>query len=102
MTAPIEPISAALPALPMPSLTPATGAAGSGEDFAAKLAEGLQHVQDLQNRASDLAVQAATGTLTDVHDYTIASTEAGLAVQLTTAIRNKAVEAFQEIMRMQA
>jgi flagellar hook-basal body complex protein FliE len=79
------------------------GASGPGAaDFASKLAEGLQHVQDLQNRSSDLAVQAATGKLTDVHDYMIASTEAGLATQMTVAVRNKAVEAFQEIMRMQA
>ncbi|MEV1288092.1 flagellar hook-basal body complex protein FliE [Micromonospora sp. NPDC049679] len=102
MTAPISAISAALPIIPTPSLTPATGAAGSGEDFATRLAEGLQEVQALQDKASDLGVKAATGSLTDVHDYTIASTEAALAVQLTVAVRNKAVEAFQEIMRMQA
>jgi flagellar hook-basal body complex protein FliE len=102
MTAPIAAISAALPAIPTPSLTPPTGAVGSGEDFATRLSQGLQEVQAMQDKASDLAVQAATGSLTDVHDYTIASTEAGLAVQLTVAIRNKAVEAFQEIMRMQA
>jgi len=103
MTAPIGPISATLPAIPAPQPLAVPGtAAGSGEDFASKLAQGLQEVQNLQDRASELAVQAATGTLTDVHDYTIAATEAGLAVQLTTAIRNRAVEAFQEIMRMQA
>lgn len=75
---------------------------GSGGDFATKLAEGLDYVQGLQNKTSDLAVQAATGSLTNVHDYMIASAESGIATQLTVAVRNRAVEAFQEIMRMQA
>ena len=64
--------------------------------------KGLDNVQQLQNKSDDLAVQAATGSLTDVHDYMIASTEASLATQLTVAVTNKAVAAFNDIMRMQA
>ena len=75
---------------------------GGGEDFASKLAEGLQHVQGLQDKTNELSVQAATGSLADAHEYMIASAESGLATSLTVAVRNKAVEAFQEIMRMQA
>ena len=80
-------------------VTPKVGAA-TGGDFASKLAEGLQHVQDLQNKTSDLSVQAATGTLADAHDYMIASNEAALATEMVVTIKNKAVEAFNEIMRM--
>ena len=39
--------------------------------------------------------------LQSIQDYTIASTEAQLLTQLTVAVRNKAVEAFNDIMRMQ-
>jgi flagellar hook-basal body complex protein FliE len=78
-----------------------TGGTG-GTDFASALASGLGQVQNAQTKADDLAVKAATGSLTDVHDYMIASTEASLATQLTVAVRNKALDAFNEIMRMQA
>ncbi|MGW4945230.1 flagellar hook-basal body complex protein FliE [Actinoplanes sp. NPDC004185] len=75
---------------------------GPNTDFAGMLSKGLESVQASQSKASDLAVQVANGTLQDPAQYTMASTEAALGLQLTMAIRNKAVEAFQEIMRMQA
>lgn len=86
------------------TLEPTTTATSStnGADFASMLAGGLQKVEAAQDKADNLAVQAATGTLADVHEYTIAANEAQLATQLTTAVRNKAIEAFNEIMRLQA
>ncbi|HVQ93252.1 MAG TPA: flagellar hook-basal body complex protein FliE [Mycobacteriales bacterium] len=71
-------------------------------NFAAQVGQGLNTLQQAQTKADDLAVQAATGDLLDVHDYMIAATEASLTTQLTVAVRNKAVDAFNEIMRMQA
>ena len=75
---------------------------GPNTDFAGMLSKGLESVQASQNKASDLSVQVANGTLQDPAQYTMAATEASLGLQLTMAVRNKAVEAFQEIMRMQA
>jgi flagellar hook-basal body complex protein FliE len=74
------------------------GAAGAG--FGSAIASALEGVQGLQSKSDGLAVQAATGDLTDVHDYMIASNEAKVATELTVAVRNKAVEAFNEIMRL--
>jgi flagellar hook-basal body complex protein FliE len=71
-----------------------------GSDFGSLLTEGLSRLEGLHDRADQLAVRAATGDLSSLHDYTITATEAGVATQLTTAVRNKALEAFQEIMRM--
>jgi flagellar hook-basal body complex protein FliE len=79
---------------------PATSTGGG--DFAGQLGASLQHLQDLDTNTDNLAVQAATGQLTDVHDYIIAATQANLATQLTVQVRNKALDAFNEIMRMQA
>jgi len=73
----------------------------SAKDFAAQLSDSLQNLQAMHTRKDELAVKAASGNLNDVHDYTIAATEATLATQLTVAVRDKAVAAFQEIMRMQ-
>jgi flagellar hook-basal body complex protein FliE len=88
------------------AISPTSGASGAGGaaggDFASALANGLDKLQELQGNSDNLAVKAATGSLTDVHDYMIASTQASLATQLTVAVRNKAVEAFNDIMRMQA
>lgn len=81
--------------------TDATTAVGGAGGFADVLGGSVDNLQRTQTNADDLAIKAATGNLQDAHDYMIASTEAGLATQLTTAVRNRAVEAFQEIMRMQ-
>ena len=80
------------------STTAAEAAGGGG--FVNELARGVDQLQGLQSTADGLAVAAATGDLTDVHDYMIAATQAQLATELTVAVRNKALEAFTEIMRM--
>jgi flagellar hook-basal body complex protein FliE len=85
-------------ATPAPSTAP-VGAA-QGLDFTTMLATGIERLEGLHDRADSLAVQAATGDLSQIHDYTITATEAAVSTQLTTAVRNKALEAFQEIMRI--
>lgn len=77
-----------------------TRAAGGG-DFASILSSSLDQLQATQSTADNLATQAATGNLTDVSDYMIASNEASLATQTVVALKNQAVSAFNEIMRMQ-
>jgi len=74
--------------------------AASG-NFGNVVVNALQGVQDSQDTANSLAVQAATGDLVDVHNYTIAATEASLQTQLTVAVRDRAIEAFNQIMAMQ-
>ncbi len=86
-----------------PGAAGATGGteATSGDGFAATLVSSLEQVQQLHATSSELGVKAATGDLTDIHDYTIASTQARVATEVTVAVRNKALEAFNDIMRMQ-
>lgn len=111
MTIPaISAVSAALPTFDTTALSGATGAtdataaasATGGADFGAMLTKGINAVESAQNNADSLAVKAATGDLTDVHDYTIAATQANLVTELATAIRTKGLDAFNQIMGMQA
>jgi flagellar hook-basal body complex protein FliE len=83
--------------------TPSVATAGaSGSDFASVLSKGLDSLQAAQSNADHLAVQAATGDLTDISQYTIAATQASLATQLASTLTTKGVEAFNQIMGMQA
>lgn len=87
----------------LPSQAPAAtqGAATPGREFGDMVLDGIERLEGVQDRADGLAVQAATGKLTNLHDYTLAATEAEVTTKLTVAVRNKAIESFTEIMRMQ-
>ncbi len=90
-------------ATPPVSSSPAAGRtqASSGPAFGDLVLDGLDRLEGVQRTSDALAVQAATGDLQNIHDYTIAATQAAVTTQVTVAVRNKAVEAFTEIMRMQ-
>ena len=90
----IAPIGAS----PIPPVASPRAAEATGKiDFAS----GLEQVQKLTQQADQLGAQVATGKLENIHDFMAATAKANLAVELTAAVRNKAVEAYQEIMRMQ-
>ena len=74
---------------------PAAGKGGFSS--AVDLIDGLQNQQ---NNADSLALQAAMGN-GNVGDVMIAATQASLSTNMTIAVRNKAVEAFNQIMGMQ-
>jgi flagellar hook-basal body complex protein FliE len=102
---PVSPISAFGSIQPI-SDTFSTGAAGGvggaqGATGGINFSDALAKVQDSLDSADQLSQQLATGQLTDVHDFTVAANKAQLAVQLTVQLRNQALSAFQEIMRMQ-
>lgn len=82
--------------------SPAAAAAPAGGDFATALGHGIDAVSGAQANADNLAIQAATGTLTDPAQYTVAATQAQLMTQMATTLESKAVAAFNQIMGMQA
>ncbi|RKR75570.1 flagellar hook-basal body complex protein FliE [Frondihabitans australicus] len=78
--------------------TQGTGDTASASSFGSVI-DGLQ---SLQGQSESLAVKAVTGNADDVHTATIAATRAQVTLELVSAVRSKAVDAFNEIMRMQA
>ena len=86
---------------PVAAPTVAPPASGPNAEFGSMVLDGIERLEGIQDSADTLAVRAASGTLPNIHDYTLAATEAEVATKLTVAVRNKAIEAFTEIMRMQ-
>ena len=72
----------------------------SSGSFANVLTEALGEVQDLQNEADDAIRKLATGKAQDVHQVMVAFEQARLSMQMLTEVRNKLVEAYQEVSRM--
>lgn len=74
--------------------------AATVKEFGQYLAEALANVEAAQAEAASAAQRLATGEIQDVAEVTIASEKATLALQLTVQVRNKVLEAYQEMMRM--
>jgi len=87
--------------LAAPAGSSATSAANAS-GFQTQLAGAVDNLQQMQGASADLAVKAVTGDLSDIHNATIAATRAQVTLELVAAVRNKGVDAFTEIMRMQA
>lgn len=61
----------------------------------------LGKVNDMQLITDEYKKLLATGQADNLHDVMIATEKANIALQLTLSIRNKVVEAYKEIMRLQ-
>lgn len=70
-------------------------------DFGETLQKKLREVNQLQLKSDELTRQFVAGEDIELHDLMLAAEQANLALQLTVQIRNKLVEAYQEISRMQ-
>lgn len=75
--------------------------AGDQASFGQFLQDALQEVNNLQMQSQDMKKQLLTGNVEDIHQVLTAGEKASVALQLTVQVRNKVIEAYQEIMRMQ-
>ncbi len=72
-----------------------------GSGFSDFLKNAVDEVNTLQQQADEMKTKLVTGDVDDIAQVMIAAEKANLAFQLTVQIRNKVLEAYQEVMRMQ-
>jgi flagellar hook-basal body complex protein FliE len=80
-----------------------TNAAKSSTEkpFGQFLTDALDNVNELQKKADQASTDLATGRIEDISQVVIAAEKAAIALQLTIQVRNKMLESYQEMMRMQ-
>lgn len=96
-TTPGAPLAAARAAQPAATAAPV---AGSDSGFGDLVQRGLQNVSGLEHTADALTRDLATGGTARVEDVMVATTQAQLGIELLARVRDRALEAYQEVMRL--
>lgn len=80
---------------------PEGGAKNSDKTFGAILKDNLIELNHLQTGADRAIANVMLNSNGSIHEAMIAMEKAGIAFQATMTIRNKIIEAYQEVMKMQ-
>ncbi|MDP4083031.1 MAG: flagellar hook-basal body complex protein FliE [Bacillota bacterium] len=73
----------------------------SQKSFASVLKDSINSVNDSQVEADSMTDKLAKGENVDLHQVMIAQQKANITLQAAIEIRNKVIDAYQEMMRMQ-
>jgi len=86
-----------------PALQQQTGSAAGKvtAGFASLLSQAINQLQAISDNANEKVSAMAAGEDVELHDVMLALETESLAMNFATTIRNRAVEAYQEIFRMQ-
>ena len=71
-----------------------------GPSFGEVLENAIKEVSDIEKVAGEESHKFMTGEVKDVHTVMIAAQKAEITFQMMMQVRNKLVNAYQEIMRM--
>ena len=79
-----------------------TGMMGAGDkSFAQTLQEAVGQVNTLQKESDVKMQQLATGKSDNIQDVMIAAEKADIALRMMVQVRNKIIDAYQDVMKMQ-
>jgi flagellar hook-basal body complex protein FliE len=95
----ISGVNPSIPNIAQPPKSPV--AQDKSEDFGQMLTDAMKEVNSAQNNANELQQAVMANQPVEYHDLMIAMERASTAMQLTMQVRNKLLEAYQEISRMQ-
>ncbi len=84
-----------------PNISSGDGAQKAGLDFSKFLNDALGQVDALQTKADVASQQLAMGKVQDMSEVMVALEKASLSLSLTVSVRDKAIDAYNQIMRMQ-
>jgi flagellar hook-basal body complex protein FliE len=90
------------PVAPAPAVSTPEVAGAPTEGFGGMLNGLLQTVSAKQAGADQITQNVLLGNSSQLHQSVIAMQEAGVAFALMVQVRNKLVDSYQELMRMQA
>ena len=82
-------------------VSPLKGVSKEGPGFGDLLKKAVESVNAMQHEAGRLEEAVANGENVNIHQAVIAGEKAGLSFKLLMQVRNKMIDAYQEIMRMQ-
>jgi flagellar hook-basal body complex protein FliE len=80
---------------------PQEGASAAASSFGSMLQDAVSQLDALQKTADANQTRLATGQPVDLHEVMISMEQSSLGMQLAMQVRNKLIEAYQEISRMQ-
>jgi flagellar hook-basal body complex protein FliE len=80
---------------------PSTSGVDISKQFSQFLNDAIDKTNEQKRAVDTLTKQFISGDLTDVHQLMIAAEKSSLGLELTVQVRNKVIDAYQEIMRMQ-
>ena len=97
----IASVTAAAAGSPATTASAAASPSAGSSPFADLLTDAVGQVNDLETQARSAVSGLMSGTGVDVHQAMIATQKASLAFELALAVRNKAVQAYQQVIGMQ-
>lgn len=98
---PIQPLSLLTPVQqPLPNILQKATPYEAQQQFGAMLKDALSNVSEQQKMSDTMTNKLIRGEQVELHEVMIASQKASITLSATLEVRNKVIEAYQEIMRM--